>query len=35
LPLRICIVPIRVQNIPVINDERAGAQTGDVAKALS
>jgi hypothetical protein len=35
LPFRICIVPIRVQNMPVISDERAGAQTGEVAKALS
>jgi hypothetical protein len=30
-----CIVPIRVQNIPVISDDRAGAQTGDVANAWS
>ena len=28
-----CIVPMRVQNMPVMSDERAGAQTGDVAKA--
>jgi hypothetical protein len=35
LPFRICIVPMRVQNMPVMSDDRDGAQTGDVANALS
>ena len=32
---RMCIVPMRVQNMPVMSDDRAGAQTGEVAKAFS